>query len=262
MKLSIITINKNNAQGLERTIKSVINQTFKDLEYIIIDGGSTDKSLDIIKKYQDKINYWISEPDTGIFNAMNKGIKIATGEYLLFLNSGDFLIDSKVLEKIPLSKFQEQIIYGGIMVNNKYEKHFTDDLTLYFFVKNSLPHCATFIHKKLFEKFGYYDENLKISSDWKFFTEAIIIHNTSFRRINQIISAFFTDGISSKNIEEVRKEKDKVLQTLFPRIYPDYKKLITIERELKIYKSSRFVKYYFKFKNVFKSILDIFRQIF
>ncbi len=89
MKLSIITINKNNAYGLRKTIQSVINQTYSNIEYIIIDGASTDGSIDVIKKFEDKIDWWASEPDTGIYNAMNKGIKIATGDYCQFLNSGD-----------------------------------------------------------------------------------------------------------------------------------------------------------------------------
>ena len=86
MKLSIITVNFNDAEGLERTIKSVISQTFHDYEFIIIDGGSTDGSVDVIKKYEDHIDYWISEKDGGIYQGMNKGLRQASGEYLNFLN--------------------------------------------------------------------------------------------------------------------------------------------------------------------------------
>ncbi|MDR2910496.1 MAG: glycosyltransferase [Bacteroidales bacterium] len=94
MKLSIITINLNNVAGLQKTIESVVKQTFTDYEYIVIDGGSTDGSADIIKQHANKITYWVSEPDKGIYNAMNKGIRVAKGEYCLFLNSGDWLINS------------------------------------------------------------------------------------------------------------------------------------------------------------------------
>ena len=100
MKYSIITINFNNREGLERTIKSVITQTCQDFEYIIIDGGSTDGSIDIIKKYANKIHYWVSEPDNGIYHAMNKGVQFAHGEYLNFMNSGDFFIDIEVLSDL------------------------------------------------------------------------------------------------------------------------------------------------------------------
>ena len=99
MKLSIITINFNDAKGLEKTIQSVINQTYKDFEYIVVDGASTDGSVDVIKKYSNKLTHWVSEPDTGIYNAMNKGTRMASGEYCLYLNSGDFLADNDVLEK-------------------------------------------------------------------------------------------------------------------------------------------------------------------
>ena len=98
MKYSIITVNLNNACGLEDTIISVFNQTCHDYEFLIIDGGSTDNSRTIIEQYQNQINYWVSEPDNGIFNAMNKGIKASRGEYLIFMNSGDCFYNGKVLE--------------------------------------------------------------------------------------------------------------------------------------------------------------------
>ena len=99
-KYSIITINYNNADGLRRTIESVVSQTFDDYEYVIIDGGSTDGSVDVIKEYENKISYWVSEKDGGIYNAMNKGVKASNGEYLIFMNSGDVFYRDKVLEDI------------------------------------------------------------------------------------------------------------------------------------------------------------------
>ena len=95
MILSVITINYNNAEGLNRTIQSIDTQTWKEFEYIVIDGASNDGSIDVIKRFESIIDLWISEPDTGVFNAMNKGIKKAKGDYLLFLNSGDFLVDKE-----------------------------------------------------------------------------------------------------------------------------------------------------------------------
>ena len=107
-KISIITVNYNDREGLKKTIESVINQTWQDFEFIIIDGGSTDGSREVIEQYKDKIDYWISEPDKGIYNAMNKGIKAASGEFLLFLNSGDRLIDKNITEKV-ISKLESNI---------------------------------------------------------------------------------------------------------------------------------------------------------
>ena len=97
MKFTVITINYNNADGLRQTILSVVGQTCDDYEYVIIDGGSTDGSVEVIKEREDKISYWVSEKDGGIYNAMNKGVKAARGEYLIFMNSGDIFYDNKVL---------------------------------------------------------------------------------------------------------------------------------------------------------------------
>ena len=113
MRLSVITINMNNRKGLERTIKSVVCQIFADFEYIVIDGASVDGSADVIREYADKIHYWISEPDTGIYNAMNKGILQAKGDYCLFLNSGDALYTTTVLEEVFNQNFSEDIIIGN-----------------------------------------------------------------------------------------------------------------------------------------------------
>jgi glycosyltransferase involved in cell wall biosynthesis len=113
-KLSIITINYNNVKGLEKTINSVVNQSYNDFEYIIIDGGSTDGSVDIIKKHENKIVFWVSEPDNGIYDALNKGVKHSNGEYLLFLNGDDCLIDDAILQKISYHLEFKDLIYFDI----------------------------------------------------------------------------------------------------------------------------------------------------
>ena len=122
MKFSIITINLNNKAGLTKTIESVILQTYTDFEYIVIDGDSMDGSKAVIQQYQDKIDYWVSEPDTGIYQAMNKGIKVAQGEFLLFLNSGDCLVSDKILEAVAESimvPFRADIYSGDLYLNNR-----------------------------------------------------------------------------------------------------------------------------------------------
>ena len=148
-KIDIITINLNNADGLKKTIESVVNQTKFDLiNYIIIDGGSTDGSLDIIKQYQDKIDYWVSEKDNGIYNAMNKGIKHIGGDgYCLFLNSGDYLHSNDVIERCMPYLLQEYgIIYGNEWKYGKknYEAKYPDKLDENFFKRTSLLRQADF----------------------------------------------------------------------------------------------------------------------
>ena len=128
-KLSIITINLNNAAGLRKTIESVVNQTFTDYEYLIIDGGSTDGSVEVIKEFADKITYWVSEPDKGIYNAMNKGILKARGEYLQFLNSGDWLVDNEVLFRVFSLNHFEDILYG---LEPYYRDHTLHSLWVYY----------------------------------------------------------------------------------------------------------------------------------
>jgi glycosyltransferase involved in cell wall biosynthesis len=118
LKLSIITVNLNNAAGLRKTIESVRAQTFKDFEHIIIDGDSTDESVAVIKKFEDGFSYWVSEPDGGIYQGMNKGTRVAKGEYCLYLNSGDYLYNSKVLEKVFKEKFSEDLVYGNSIIEN------------------------------------------------------------------------------------------------------------------------------------------------
>ena len=118
MKLSIITVNLNNCDGLQKTIDSVVSQTFKDFEWIVIDGGSTDGSKELIEQYADHFTYWVSEPDKGIYNAMNKGIRVAKGDYLQFLNSGDYLYDRTTLEKCLLPQNNADVIYGNLYLTD------------------------------------------------------------------------------------------------------------------------------------------------
>lgn len=221
--ISIITINFNNKDGLIKTIKSVINQTHKDYEYIIIDGGSTDGSIDVIMEYADKISYWVSEPDNGIYNAMNKGIAQAHGEYLNFMNSGDMFYNETVLSEI-LPYLNKDIVSGKNYYENGVHGFHQKEITLSDLFKGTLPHQATFIKKTLFDKYPY-DESLKIVSDWKFFIEALVFGDATFSNIDIIICTFDGNGISAKQIELMNKERDLVYKQLLPpRIIKDYKK--------------------------------------
>ena len=225
-KISIITVNYNDAKGLERTITSVINQSSLIFEYIVIDGGSTDASLEVIKKYQNKINFFVSEKDSGIYNAMNKGIKVAKGEYLFFLNSGDHLFENNVLENNHKFIIVQDIVYFNLQIIDKIEKfvkNYPDELSFSYFVKDSLPHPATFIKKTVFDRVGHYDESLTIVSDWKFFIESVCKFNYSYKRIDETLSTFYLDGLSSdpNNKDLIFDEKHKVLSSHFQAYLKD-----------------------------------------
>lgn len=219
MKLSIITINYNNSEGLERTIKSITNQSFSDFEYLIIDGGSNDNSVDVIKKYSAKINYWISEKDTGVYNAMNKGITQAKGEYLLFINSGDLLYNRSVLSEVFKNPLSHDLVYGDL---HRVFLDGTEDIVKIpdyvgcdQMMEATLPHPTTFIRRDLFEKYGLYREDLKIVSDWAFFLKLIVFANTSRLHLPIVIATFSMDGLSSTNGSLVRLERQKVINEMF-----------------------------------------------
>lgn len=228
MKLSIITINFNNVSGLQRTMNSVLSQTWKDFEYIVIDGGSNDGSKDLIRSYAPQLSTWVSEKDSGIYNAMNKGIKYAKGEYCLFLNSGDFLINEHALERIFRHDFCADIVSFTLISTDhtiSYLNAPPKNISLFTFIGGSLAHPSTLIRRNIFENVGMYDESKKIVSDWIFFIEALIIHHCSYEAYNDNLSVFDRSGISiSSNNPELRKEEEEnYLNQKFPRIWKDYK---------------------------------------
>jgi glycosyltransferase involved in cell wall biosynthesis len=229
MKLSIITVNLNNEAGLQKTLESVFCQTFTDYEYIIIDGGSTDGSLKLIKKHENKFVYWVSEKDNGIYNAMNKGIVKATGTYLLFLNSGDTLYTEHSLSDFFDYSNGEAIVYGNVYVIEKEKewlKTYPDKLSFGFFLRDALHHQSTLIKKTIFEKGGLYDEDLKIVSDWKVSMNAICIDQVSYKHIDCCISTYPRDGFSSnpENIELFKRERESVVEEYYPLFIEDYEK--------------------------------------
>lgn len=201
-KVSIITVNLNNAGGLKQTLNSVVNQNFSNYEYIIIDGASTDKSSDIINESLDHITIYICEPDTGIYEAMNKGIKKAKGEYCLFLNSGDWLINDNVLTNCFSKNQVADILIGGCNVSREgtiiHTYKSTSEISLLSFYKTTIPHQSTFIKRELFKKLGLYNELYKIHADYEFWIRSIIQHNCSVNVIDVIVSDYNIDGISSK----------------------------------------------------------------
>lgn len=227
MKLSIITINYNNLEGLQRTLDSVFGQSTDDFEYVVIDGGSTDGSSELIEKNSARISYWVSEKDNGIYNAMNKGIAAAKGEYLLFLNSGDELFDSAVIDQVISKLHTHDIIACDLQYI--YETHTVyeanpNEVSFNTFYRGTIYHPSTFIKKIAFQQVGLYDEKLKIVSDWKWFMFAICKHQKTYFHCSLLVSKFYFDGISSapENLIKVRKEREKVLREEFSAFLKDY----------------------------------------
>ncbi|MGC4021815.1 MAG: glycosyltransferase family 2 protein [Cyclobacteriaceae bacterium] len=231
MKFSIITINYNNKNGLKKTIESVVSQVYTDYEYIVIDGGSADGSKEEIEENANKISFWVSEPDKGIYNAMNKGLKQAKGDYCLFLNSGDYFVDGNVLSKVAAIPFIEDIVAGDIVVEEtgvKVKAH--AEVSMYEFFKRSLPHQASFIKKEILDKMGGYDENYKILSDWNFVMLAIFKYNYSYRRIDETVAFFEAGGISSNFFNKRLEEKERTMRSDFPELSEVYLKAWESER--------------------------------
>lgn len=238
MLLSIITINYNNKKGLQHTIQSVINQNNKDFEYIIIDGGSTDGSLEIIHQYQKYITYWISEKDSGIYNAMNKGLLKAKGEYCNFLNSGDFYPKNAV-ELLSQNKGKDICIGKALCFYPSTPKKIIwappTTITLANIFVKSLNHQAAFIRTSLMQDLRY-NEDYKIIADWDFFIRAFILKNCSYRKIDAITVNYELGGLSSKNMNLYKIEKEKMFSSfLYPRIFKDYENILV--------KPDRFTKY-------------------
>ena len=257
MKLSIVTINYNNAEGLRKTMESVLAQTYTEIEYIIVDGASTDGSVDVIRELATRPTIkWVSEKDTGIYNAMNKGIRMATGEYIQILNSGDILAADDVTERMMAALAQQvkgkenseadnntssphrliasspiencpAIFYGNMIKeypNGRRVKdtcgggNYTPESFLYFY-KGTLNHDSAYIRRDLFEKYGLYNEEMKICSDWEWYVRAIVLGGEKTVYTNIDVTVFDMTGISEsdgKNRDIILKERREYLESILP----------------------------------------------
>ena len=252
MKFSIITVCKDSEKTLENSILSVINQTYKNFEYIIIDGLSTDNTLNIIEKYRDKISQVVSEPDDGLYDAMNKGIKLATGDYLFFLNSDDQFLHNDVLKLVAgchceqsegIARFSKimrllrrcdatprndsnidaELLYGDIAVLNKktgklsIQKH--NKFNKIYLLKNTPCQPGTFYKKDTFDKYGGFDTNYKIVSDHEWFLNVFLKHDIKAKYLGFPVNIFNIGGISTnKNREEkLIIERNNMLDKYFTK---------------------------------------------
>lgn len=313
MKLSIVTINYNDAVGLSKTLKSVADQHIPEdflLEHVIVDGGSTDSSVDVIRDYEKSLMSidgslanigvsikWISEKDSGVYNAMNKGIEIAlgrrkvndfnrselvedknkgirlaTGEYIQILNAGDILASDDVLAKVR-GKMEEvrttdgkypKMICGNMlkhMLNGKIirdDNGRCEDMSFFRFFTSTLNHDCVWIKRDLFDRFGLYDENLKIVSDWKWYLQVIALAGIKPTYVNIDMTIFDMTGISERNLELRNKEREKVLREIMPAgIYEDYAaRKFDIEQMNRLHRNPLAYKLVWFIERVLKKIED------
>lgn len=211
-KLTIITICYND-KDVYVTCESIVNQTMQNFEWIVIDGGSCKEILSIIQQYSSRIDYFISEKDNGVYNAMNKGIKRAKGQFINFMNSGDIFNSCDVLEKVfSREKFNGEVLYGKekrILPGRKvFIQDFPNKIDKNFFFNFFLAHQSMFVKASLFDKYGLYDESFKISSDNEK-NLLFISHNVKFEKLDYIIAARVLDGISDDEENKEKREKEK-----------------------------------------------------
>jgi glycosyltransferase involved in cell wall biosynthesis len=209
-KISIVTVVYNGVESIEDTILSVINQTYDNIEYIIIDGGSTDKTQEVIKKYDDKISYWISETDKGIYDAMNKGIKASKGDWILFLNAGDVFFNQDILSSIQRELYNCDVLYGKTTIKQK-----NGDMSIREFYPLRLdwkviPYChqSVLIKKDLLME-TLFDTNYKIGADYNQYF-GLKAKKAKFKSVNEIISVYDNDGFSSLNYKKLLEEYKKI----------------------------------------------------
>lgn len=258
-KLSIITINYNNAEGLRMTMESVLKQTYRNIEYIVIDGASKDGSVEVIRGMSASLNdgmsrdkslndgmslIWSSEKDNGIYNAMNKGIRKATGDFIQILNSGDILAADDVTERMmnalhsltrsSLNEDAVSILYGNMLKSYDGKKILNRDVSggheatdsFFYFYKGTLNHDCAYIRRDLFNKYGLYNEQMKICSDWEWYVRAIAFGGEKAVYTNIDVTIFDMNGVSEnggKNADLIKKERREFLESILPAsVLKDY----------------------------------------
>lgn len=264
MLLSIITINFNNRDGLRRTCESVVGQSCRDFEFIVIDGGSTDGGREVIKEYEAYFDFWSSMPDNGVYHAMNKGVRVAHGDYVLFLNSGDTFYDHDVVKRVlPLLKDCD-VLTGGTWLSSGRLIPAPHTVTMGFLYGATLCHQSSFIRRELLSELPY-DEDLRYVSDWKFWVQALIFRDGVYRHTDVVVSNYDWNGMSTVNYKEVEKEKEQALLSFFPKkVWEDYHKYVIGDGwEDKLYiaiKGSRFHAVIYSFNVCLIKFLQLFKK--
>lgn len=224
MKVSVITVCKNSESTIEKAANSLISQTYENREYIVIDGGSTDGTLEIIRKHEDKVDVLVSEPDSGIYNAMNKGIERSSGDVLFFLNSDDYFHDDQVLSDI-IDEFRKdskiKVVYGNAVMfdggSEKLMRH--DNVTKKYFYKNTICHQAVFARKEVYETVGNFSEKYKIHADTDWLMRAYFIPGNAagFKYVDRNVCFFSAGGICSNPVyaEKYRYDRQEISAKYF-----------------------------------------------
>lgn len=247
MLFSIITINRNNAAQLEQTIRSVLAQKNADYEYIVVDGASTDNSCEVINRYAGSMAYTVSEKDKGVYNAMNKAVKHARGEYVLFMNSGDLFVSDDVLSRVAATGPSADFVIGGFVRtrNGRVVSHENIGMPMSFYVLmyRTICHQATFTRREVLLGLGGYDEDGKITADWCFLVSALMLHGKTCSVIDVEVALYDIDGMSgSKNgADRIVREREEFLTANFPYLCDDYR-LLHKYRRISLTGLKRFVR--------------------
>jgi glycosyltransferase involved in cell wall biosynthesis len=205
-KISIITICKNSEKTISKCIESVIWQTYSNIEYIIIDGASTDNTLNIIDKYKNEVSKLISEPDQGIYDAMNKGIDVSMGEYIIFCNADDYLISDHSIDCVMQlinanANYDYDIFYGNVFIlnNEKCKGNIwkAANVSKYSLFRGSIPHPATIYSRDAFKRCGLFDISYTIAGDYEWIVRAYLQNKLNFKSIDTIVTVFLKGGIST-----------------------------------------------------------------
>lgn len=226
IKISVITVVYNNKKTLEETINSVLSQSYKNIEYIIVDGKSTDGTLDIINKYKKNISKFVSEKDNGIYDAMNKGVNMATGDIVYFLNSDDIFYDNNVLE-IVVKAFQKNLdydyIYGGVVsrgiFNSGKDNIFLREISNHSIkMGQNIPHQSLFVKRTQFEEIGLFNTNLKVNADYDFECR-LVKEDKKGHHIKYLVAYYSQNGYSSRGGWNLYQEKISVIKNHFGYYY-------------------------------------------
>ena len=224
MKISIITVCYNSDKTLEKTINSVVSQDYKNIEYIIIDGGSNDNTLNIINKYKDNITTIVSEKDKGIYDGINKGIKKATGDIISLIHANDTFVDKEVISKI-VNFFKNNSSFDIILADLAFKKNLDDSkISRYYSAKNfkpwmlrigfSPPHSSAFFRSEVFKKIGLYQTNFKIAGDFEYFVRCFLKYKLKFNYLNECLVYMSTGGTSGKNMLSYLISSKEINQSL------------------------------------------------
>ena len=230
MKVSIITVSLNSEKTIEKTINSVVSQDHKNIEYIIVDGESKDNTLKIVNKYKSNITKIISEKDKGIYDGINKGIKIATGDIISLIHSNDIFVDSNVISKID-NIFKNNPDFDIVLANLAFKKNLNEErITRYYSAKNfkpwmlrigfSPPHSSAFFRSEVFKKVGLYKTNFKIAGDFEYFVRCFLKYKIKFNYLDECLVYMSTGGTSGKNMISYLISSKEINQSLkFNKIY-------------------------------------------